>query len=197
MEATAATIAIMVITAIMDTITMAIMGTTTTAITPMGTTTTTTATMVITTITAIITMDTTTITGTILVIEMPMPTLMSRLIAELDADTDADSDTEIHRGVWYEGKYCAYGHGSCWTWDDDDEKYVFVCGGRRVLSDPGVRTADRGCQVEVYEQPKFAGNEMTTTRDHPTLTACWDKRISSIRVLAGKWQFRPAKRPNP
>jgi hypothetical protein len=47
----------------------------------------------------------------------------------------------------------------------------------------------QGCEVEVYQDKNLAGASFKTTEDQPLLNDQWDKRISSINVISGTWDF--------
>jgi hypothetical protein len=47
-----------------------------------------------------------------------------------------------------------------------------------------------GCDLEIFAGPNLASTSARTMQDQPDLTPSgWDKEISSIRVIAGTWDF--------
>jgi hypothetical protein len=47
----------------------------------------------------------------------------------------------------------------------------------------------QGCEVVVFQAKDLGGQSFKTTEDQPILNDQWDKKISSIQVVAGTWDF--------
>ncbi len=56
---------------------------------------------------------------------------------------------------------------------------------------PPVAAAEprKGCEIEVFSDRNLSGASFKTTEDQPLLNDQWDKKISSINVISGTWDF--------
>jgi hypothetical protein len=62
---------------------------------------------------------------------------------------------------------------------------------------PPVAAAPRGgCEVEVFKDPNLAGGSFRTGEDQPLLNEDWDKKIASINVISGTWDFTTEQQYN-
>jgi beta/gamma crystallin len=53
-----------------------------------------------------------------------------------------------------------------------------------------------GCEVEVFKDPNLAGGSFRTSEDQPILNDEWDKKIASINVISGTWDFTTEQQYN-
>ena len=69
---------------------------------------------------------------------------------------------------------------------------------RKAVSQPApVAAAPRGaCEVEVFKDPNLAGGSFRTGEDQPLLNDDWDKKIASINVISGTWDFTTEQQYN-
>ena len=49
--------------------------------------------------------------------------------------------------------------------------------------------APAGCELVVFNQRNFAGNQATVYEDESALSDDWDRQISSVQVKAGNWDL--------
>ncbi|HEV2957518.1 MAG TPA: beta/gamma crystallin-related protein [Xanthobacteraceae bacterium] len=54
---------------------------------------------------------------------------------------------------------------------------------------PAAAAPRSGCEVEVFADKNLSGTSFKTTEDQPLLNDDWDKKIVSIRVISGTWDF--------
>ena len=53
-----------------------------------------------------------------------------------------------------------------------------------------------GCEVEVFKDPNLAGGSFRTSEDQPLLNEEWDKKIASVNVISGTWDFTTEQQYN-
>jgi hypothetical protein len=54
---------------------------------------------------------------------------------------------------------------------------------------PAAAAPRSGCEVEVFNDKNLSGQSFKTTEDQPLLNDQWDKKIVSINVISGTWDF--------
>jgi len=68
---------------------------------------------------------------------------------------------------------------------------------RKAVAPAPVAAAPRGgCEVEVFKDPNLAGGSFRTAEDQPLLNDDWDKKIASINVISGTWDFTTEQQYN-
>ncbi len=74
------------------------------------------------------------------------------------------------------------------SWNDRISSMRCNDGDRRT-GRGGRRGYDRGCEAIVYRDSGFRGEEQWLSGDTPWVGERWNDRISSIRVVSGRWVF--------
>jgi hypothetical protein len=69
--------------------------------------------------------------------------------------------------------------------------FIVLCGAAITTGVPTDRAKaqERGCDVIVYWDADFKGESWETDRNQRFVGNHWNDQISSIRVIAGVWQF--------